>query len=634
MYKMQFLLMAMVVCVGRVHSWDIATSAGDNLLNFYTNDVLTSTISLPNRKISALTFNEVQNTMLYVDKQPYNDNICGYDLTSMENKCFTKDSDRTIYGLAYDPVTERVFFTDTKYKSINWISLKPGSNNNVNFLIKVSEGIPRDIVVDSCKGYIYWLATGVEAPTIERARLDGTEREVFETLPVTPSSASYNLEPNSLAIDQHKQRIYWMQSHNTTQDRLFTRLLNIKHKPFYIIWERKHKNPKVPSNTLTISKDSILHIHTDSNVPVYLYTKVKSNETSNTVEMNENRIIEAKPVYSVIKKPISIVANYKIKDQIQDCEALLPVKLAIERPLCVHGTTVDDRAACTCTPGYTGERCDVSVCLNYCVQGVCSFSDDEGRPECRCNAGYSGERCQFSVCENFCVQGNCSINDDGVPVCRCNAGYSGERCQFSVCENFCVQGNCSINDDGVPVCRCNAGYSGERCQFSVCENFCVQGNCSVNDDGVPVCRCNAGYSGERCQFSVCENFCVQGNCSINDDGVPVCRCNAGYSEEKCQLSVCDNFCMHGNCITNDEELPVCRCNAGYTGERCEVNTCLGYCLNSGECFLNEEDEPSCECAEGYEGTRCEANKNETLTILVSHLGKSSTYSFPVNCGNL
>ncbi|KAJ8707183.1 hypothetical protein PYW08_011317 [Mythimna loreyi] len=531
MCKMQFLLMAVVVCVGRVHSWDFATSAGDDLLNFYTNDVLTSTISLPTRKISALTFNEVQNTMLYVDKQPDNDNICGYDLTSTENKCFTKGSGRTIYGLAYDPVTERVFFTDTNDRSINWISSRPGSNNNVNLLIKVSEGVPRDIVVDSCKGYIYWLNTRVEAPTIERARLDGTEREVFETLRVIPVNAKYNLEPNSLAIDQHKQRIYWMEPVNTTQCKMFTRLLNIKHAPFSIVTVSNPKYIKVPSNTLTISKDSIFHIILE--YFVYSYGKVKSNETLYTHAMYEylTNTMERKTVYSNRKLPISIVANYKIKDQIQDCEALLPVKLAIESPFCVHGTTVDDRAACTCTPGYTGERCDVSVCLNYCVQGVCSFSDDEGRPECRCNAGYSGERCQFSVCEN----------------------------------KFCMQGNCSVNDDGFPICRCNAGYSGERCQFSVCEN----------------------------------NFCMQGNCSINDDG-----------------------------------LPMCRCNAGYTGERCEVNTCLGYCLNSGECFLNEEDEPSCECAEGYEGTRCEADKNDTLTILVNHHGKSSTYSFPVNCGNL
>ncbi|KAJ8707184.1 hypothetical protein PYW08_011318 [Mythimna loreyi] len=529
MCKMQFLLMAVVICVGRVHSWDIATSAGDDLLNFYTNDVLTSTISLPNRNIYALTFNELQNTMLYVDKQPDNDNICGYDLTSKENKCFTKGSGRTIYGLAYDPVTERVFFTDTNDRSINWISSRPGSNNNVNLLIKVSEGIPYDIVVDSCKGHIYWVNTRLAAATIERARLDGTEREVFETLRVIPVNATYNLEPNSLAIDQHKQRIYWMQPYNTTEYRLFTRLLNIKHNPFYFIREFDPMHTKFSSNILTISNDTMLHIHIKLKTPVTLLTKVKSNETSYTETLKAYNSFYEKPVYSDRKKPISIVANYKIKDQIQDCEALLPVKLAIESPFCVHGTKVDDRAFCTCTPGYTGERCDVSVCLNYCVQGVCSFSHDEGRPECRCNAGYSGERCQFSVCENFCVQGNCSINDDGVPVCRCNAGYSGERCQVSVCENFCVEGNCSVND---------------------------------------------------------------------------------------------------------EDLPICRCNAGYTGERCEVNTCLGYCLNSGECFLNEEDEPFCECAEGYEGTRCEADKNDTLTLLVSHHGKSSTYSFPVNCGNL
>lgn len=51
-------------------------------------------------------------------------------------------------------------------------------------------------------------------------------------------------------------------------------------------------------------------------------------------------------------------------------------------PFCVHGTKVFGQLHCKCTPGYIGERCDVSVCENYCFQGDCTFNDD-GHPECR-----------------------------------------------------------------------------------------------------------------------------------------------------------------------------------------------------------------------------------------------------------
>ena len=94
--------------------------------------------------------------LLYVDKQSGNDSICGYYIPFVEYKCYIKNSGRDIHGLAFDPITQHIFFTDTKERSVNWLSLEPGSKNDVygNLLIKLEEGIPTEIAVDSCRGYV------------------------------------------------------------------------------------------------------------------------------------------------------------------------------------------------------------------------------------------------------------------------------------------------------------------------------------------------------------------------------------------------------------------------------------------------------------------------------------------------
>lgn len=56
--------------------------------------------------------------------------------------------------------------------------------------------------------------------------------------------------------------------------------------------------------------------------------------------------------------------NYKIEDQKDSA------------------VTVSGKSVCECAQGYTGERCEVSVCHNYCFRGDCSVSA-EGQPKCR-----------------------------------------------------------------------------------------------------------------------------------------------------------------------------------------------------------------------------------------------------------
>ena len=135
---------------------DIVVGVGD-LLKFYTDDgTITNTVTLNSRNITALAYDEVHDIMLYVDKQSSNDSICGYSLSSTEHKCFIERNGRNIQGIAFDPPTQTLFFTDANDNSINWISLRPQTVNNVhgNLLIKMNDRTPSDIAVDSCRGYV------------------------------------------------------------------------------------------------------------------------------------------------------------------------------------------------------------------------------------------------------------------------------------------------------------------------------------------------------------------------------------------------------------------------------------------------------------------------------------------------
>ncbi|KAJ8706924.1 hypothetical protein PYW07_013002 [Mythimna separata] len=301
---------------------------------------------------------------------------------------------------------------------------------------------------------------------------------------------------------------------------------------------------------------------------------------------------EARKLYSVSSSNRAychrIATNYTLEEQIEGVKSCHALQALIPR---------DSNSGST-----------VPVCQNYCFQGECGVSAD-GRPTCSCKAGYSGERCEVYACHQYCSNGGvCSLNEENKPVCQCTTGYVGERCDVSICKDYCLhQGNCSVGAESLPNCSCKAGYSGERCEVYACHQYCSNGGvCSLNEENKPVCQCTTGYVGERCDVSICKDYCLhQGNCSVGAESLPNCSCAAGYSGERCEVAGCRDYCLRGNCSVGAEGGLTCSCETGYSGARCEVNACQGYCLNGGVCSLNEEDEPACECAAGYDGGRCE-----------------------------
>ncbi|KAJ8708032.1 hypothetical protein PYW08_010398 [Mythimna loreyi] len=372
MYKFLIVLQLFVLYVGISQSWDIAVTH-EKLLEFYTNEVKTKTIAF-NTYPRSIAYNEVHEMILYVDKETNNDAICGYSIPFNTCQFFLDRNGRNIHGLAFDPITEFVFFTDVNERSINWITLEPESSKNANLLIKLDDGIPTDIAVDSCNGYVYWITTNLPTPKLERIRYNGSGREVILDLNALYTNSYYKLEPHSLAIDQITRKIYWMEPRNTSMYTIYYADLNGDNKiatTVINLFNYKFTNPT--TNTLAVSASALFMSTWCSDCDRTILKLAKTEYTG------ESYI----PMH-VTNQIFSLVAKNKIRiHYIRYCEALHctePYNAA--DPYCVHGEKVFMQCLCKCKPGYIGKRCDVSVCSSYCFHGRCSVNDD-GVPKCR-----------------------------------------------------------------------------------------------------------------------------------------------------------------------------------------------------------------------------------------------------------
>lgn len=101
-------------------------------------------------------------------------------------------------GLALDWITNKIYWSDLGTRRI-----EVASADGLMRTLLIWENLdkPRDIVVNPIDGIMFWSDWG-NFPSIERASMDGSNREVLATT---------NLQwPNGLAIDYDKQKIYFV----------------------------------------------------------------------------------------------------------------------------------------------------------------------------------------------------------------------------------------------------------------------------------------------------------------------------------------------------------------------------------------------------------------------------------------
>ncbi|VDM62805.1 unnamed protein product [Angiostrongylus costaricensis] len=192
-----------------------------------------------------------------------------------------------------------------------------------------------------------------------------------------------------------------------------------------------------------------------------------------------------------------------------------------------HNGLCDSNERCQCTPGWTGEQCEVELCPSYpCVNGYCNATED-GRKTCQCDHRFEGQYCELDrdectlrpcPADAECVNHVAKHKKDKGYSCLCPIGYTGEFCEVEG-ENYCYNG-------GI----CDARY------VCICEDGCPERPevcAKVFDNG----QCDEVCNRESCLF---DGF----DCVKHDDFV--CR-NPSDCAYKYGDGHCDDDCAGAEC---------------------------------------------------------------------------------------
>lgn len=139
---------------------DLAVTVGEHIEFFHNNGSGVGAASKPFNELSAITYDSVYETLYFCDNKHEDITIFSYKLDPSKDfqPLLERKFSENVQGIAFDPMIETLFWTDGKTKSINWMSLMPGSNPDhvSNVLMNFTNGEePKAITVDSCRGYVF-----------------------------------------------------------------------------------------------------------------------------------------------------------------------------------------------------------------------------------------------------------------------------------------------------------------------------------------------------------------------------------------------------------------------------------------------------------------------------------------------
>ncbi|KAB0796179.1 hypothetical protein PPYR_10240 [Photinus pyralis] len=428
-----FFLTLSVVAQKESSEWDLAVAISDTVELLYSNGSLLGSAAQQFSHLKALTFDDIRHQFVVSDVDQHNDTIYSVQLTRETDitPILTNLPD-DVQGLAIDPTTDILYWTDTLNRTINYVSLQDPSHES-KVLLQFDDQSPQDVAIDVCSRYIYWTNSEVDRPSIERASLDGQNREVVISKDL--------FIPTGIAVDHHTQRIFW----GDKREGIYYRIESAKFdgSAREVVFEGTHQKP--------------IGVAVDANAVYW-------TDVNNRALWKKHKNIDHEPLKlrHFKESPMGVVTKHIIKN-ISDCQAFFDAvehyngsvkeyfEVAYDNDSssevleCLNGgELIDD--SCLCKRGFTGERCEMQLCHNYCLHGSCYLSS-MGAPKCKCPLGFGGNRCERDMCIGFCLNdGNChrSPNSTFDVRCACREGYSGKRCEKSLnadelCATFCEE---------------------------------------------------------------------------------------------------------------------------------------------------------------------------------------------------
>lgn len=199
---------------------------------------------------------------------------------------------------------------------------------------------------------------------------------------------------------------------------------------------------------------------------------------------------------------------------------------------------------CQCPPQWTGEHCEkaVDLCENRCFNGgTCTLL--KTIPHCTCSEGFSGNRCQNCV-DLVCKNGGICSKNEGIEICSCPEGYKGKNCEHSVCGKH---GRPIVTSEGLK-CDCISGYTGEKCNRSNCDQHCQNGGICRMGIKQLECICPKYFGGRRCEIDLCQRQSppegCNNECNCENGGVcmkfntkSVCQCPSEWGGYFCEVGI-------------------------------------------------------------------------------------------------
>ncbi|KAI4470371.1 vitellogenin receptor-like protein-related-related [Holotrichia oblita] len=406
-------------------------------------------------RLKALTFDNVRHQFIASDMNQQNDTI--YSISLKEegnyNNPIVQDLPDDIQGLAIDPLTDILYWTDPKYKSIHSVSLNDPTKAEIFMQFDKEE--PQDLAIDSCRRYLYFTNAFNDRPSIDRINLNTKQHEVIV------DSGLHT--PVGIAIDYVAKKLYWSDSGPGIYFRIESATLEGKEREI-VIYDT-HQRP------FGLAVDSEFIYWTDINNNA-LWKRKKNHSGSKASGRSPLKHFEERP-QGLIAKHLGFAGT-------PDCENVMNLtreysesttefyeqfveevteKMEIQ---CLNNGKLTGNA-CLCPTGYVGPFCEIPLCHNFCMHGKCGFTAN-GYPKCTCNAGYIGNRCEIYVCDNFCLNNGTCVHDSNEiwgAKCNCTAKFIGSRCEINIdnlCNKFC---NNELEEPKNLNCNCSATSDGE-----------------------------------------------------------------------------------------------------------------------------------------------------------------------------
>jgi len=240
-------------------------------------------------------------------------------------------------------------------------------------------------------------------------------------------------------------------------------------------------------------------------------TQVNTTYLQSVKEAYSEFCLTCPPTFKEIKYKTVLETRWKLE----------PVTRLVVMTECCDGYKMNDEKKCE------------AYCSEGCINGECT-----GPERCSCHPGYTGLRCQISGCDNGGWGPNCgnpcSCSNGGFcnPVhggCTCPPGFQGAMCQ-NICQEGFYGSGCSKK------CSCTIGH--------VCNH--VTGDCII---------CPDGSFGEKCMKK----------CSCDSDGTELCNPIDGkcYCKENRFGLQCELLCPFGyinnTCFTSPVHNHSCQC---------------------------------------------------------------------------